>query len=194
MGDAPGVDIAVQKYLSDKGYKNVCVFCMGNICRNNVGNWETRHITATNGHKGADYYGLKDLEMANATDYGFMIWDGKSKGTLNNMRNLLKQNKKILVYFYPQREFFNILTFDNLENLLAKCDGKVVDVVDQKVKVDMLSHTLWPETQLLGAKAQLADPLGGVWANDPTLEPIFAEIAQQRQLTMPREVTFGATS
>lgn len=34
--------------------------------------------------------------MAKAADYGFMIWNGKSKGTLNNIINLVQYNKNVL--------------------------------------------------------------------------------------------------
>ncbi len=40
--------------------------------------------------------------MAKESDYGFMIWNGKSKGTLNNTINLLRVNQKVLLYFNPQ--------------------------------------------------------------------------------------------
>lgn len=37
--------------------------------------------------------------MAKDADMGFMIWDGKSRGTLNNMLDLVLQNKTCEVYF-----------------------------------------------------------------------------------------------
>lgn len=135
IGDANGTDKAVQKYLFDKGYKNVRVFCMGNECRNNIGNWETRHIEETMSRKDYYYYSIKDLEMAKETDYGFMIWNGKSRGTFNNVINLLKENKKVLVYFSPTKEFYNLITIDDLEKLLAKCEKKFLEVFEEKFKV-----------------------------------------------------------
>jgi len=36
--------------------------------------------------------------MVKDTDYGFMIWDTKSKGTLNNIVNLLREKKTVIVY------------------------------------------------------------------------------------------------
>ena len=53
---------------------------MNDHCRNNVGNWPTRHVEAPRGAKGFDYYSLKDRAMAEAAEYGLMLWDGKSKG------------------------------------------------------------------------------------------------------------------
>lgn len=121
IGDANGADKAVQKYLFEKGYKNVVVYCMKEQCRNNVGFWEAKHINAPEGKKGFDYYSAKDLEMAKEADYGFMIWDAKSKGTLNNVITLLKSKKKTLTYFYPDKKFYVISTFGHLKYLLFKC-------------------------------------------------------------------------
>jgi hypothetical protein len=138
IGDANGADRAVQKYLFDKGYKNVSVFCMDKECRNNTGNWETRHIAGNKAGKDFYYYSIKDLEMAKETDYGFMLWDGKSNGTLNNIINLLKENKKILTYFSPTKSFDTLTTFDDLEKLLARCDKKSLEIFEEKFKLSQL--------------------------------------------------------
>jgi hypothetical protein len=45
------------------------------------------------------YHTAKDLAMAESADCGFMLWDGLSKGTLNNILNLLERGKKSVVYF-----------------------------------------------------------------------------------------------
>jgi hypothetical protein len=42
VGDAKGVDLQVQKYLSENKYNNVIIYFVGNNTRNNVGNWETK--------------------------------------------------------------------------------------------------------------------------------------------------------
>ena len=84
-GDANGADKAVQKYFAGRHYKNVVVFCMGGTCRNNIGNWEMRNISPQTAKKDFNYYATKDLQMANEASCGFMIWDMKSKGTLNNI-------------------------------------------------------------------------------------------------------------
>ena len=85
VGDASGVDLQIQKYLFAQNYTNVIVFCTGNRCRNNVGQWETRNVETDKRSQGFSFYALKDLQMAKEATYGFMIWDAKSKGTLNNL-------------------------------------------------------------------------------------------------------------
>jgi hypothetical protein len=132
VGDANGADKAVQKYLFEKGYAQVSVFCMEQECRNNIGNWETRRIQSIKGKKDFSYYSLKDAEMAKEADYGFMLWDGKSNGTLNNMLNLLKGNKKVLVYFSPKLTFYKLLTFMDLESLLQDCEMEFMATFEEK--------------------------------------------------------------
>jgi hypothetical protein len=64
VGDANGVDKAVQQYLHDESYLHVTVFCSGNACRNNVGNWKVSKIKVEPNLKGRDFYTKKDKEMA----------------------------------------------------------------------------------------------------------------------------------
>lgn len=121
IGDADGADEAMQSYFASSGYRNVTVYCMADRCRNNLGDWPTKHISANRQKKDFAYYATKDEEMARAASHGFMIWDGKSKGTLNNMLNLLKQQKKVLVYFSPDKSCHTLGSFNNLAVLLRKC-------------------------------------------------------------------------
>ena len=59
--------------------------------------------------------------MARAAFYGFILWDGKSKGTLNNILNLLRQQKKVLVYFSPDQSCSMLRSVEGLGVLLRKC-------------------------------------------------------------------------
>ncbi|MCX5991883.1 MAG: hypothetical protein NTZ04_06095 [Chloroflexi bacterium] len=128
VGDANGADKSVQRYLTDKHYNNVMVFCMANGCRNNLGQWETRRVEVSASIKGIDFYSAKDLEMVKEADYGFMLWDGKSRGTLLNIVRLLERDKKTLVYVSPKRTFLTLTTPADVEGLLAKCDEEQLDL------------------------------------------------------------------
>ena len=59
--------------------------------------------------------------MAENADYGFMIWDGKSKGTLNNIINLIARKKKVLIYLSPADKMIVIHNHNDLEMLIGKC-------------------------------------------------------------------------
>ena len=108
IGDANGADKAVQTYLWSRGYDKVQVFCMDGVCRNNVGGWETRHISAPKRARGFEYYSVKDVEMTNLSTVGFMLWDGTSRGTLSNISRLIEQDKKVVVYVAPHRKFVTL--------------------------------------------------------------------------------------
>jgi hypothetical protein len=136
VGDANGADKAVQRYLADKLYPNVLVHCMKDHCRNNVGSWPTREIDAPRGARGFDYYSLKDRAMAEAAEYGLMLWDGKSKGTVNNVVNLSRDHKPVVVYVAPTKQFRTIKTFDDIKGLLAQGDSDSVDRIVSELHLD----------------------------------------------------------
>ena len=102
VGDANGADKAVQAYFAFQDYRQVAVFHTDKICRNNLGNWKTTSILAPAGKLTFKAYTLKDEAMAQAANYGFMLWDAKSKGTLNNLINLLTNSLQIFDWSYYQ--------------------------------------------------------------------------------------------
>lgn len=123
VGDANGVDKIVQKYLFEQKYRDVFVFCVGSICRNNIGHWEVKNINEPSRIKNFEYFATKDLQMAKEADYGLMIWDSKSKGTLNNILNLLKRDKMVVVYFSTEKKFYNLSSLDEFEKLAFEHNG-----------------------------------------------------------------------
>ncbi|MDP2917612.1 MAG: hypothetical protein Q8O16_06765 [Dehalococcoidia bacterium] len=135
----------MQNYFFNKKYRDVFVFCSGEKCRNNVGNWCTRNIESNSNNRDFNYYAAKDLQMAEEADFGFMIWDAKSKGTLHNIVNLLKASKHTLVFFPPERNFYKLNTFDNLRDLLKKCDKKTSEALEKEFRLSVLLQ--WGEEQ-----------------------------------------------
>ena len=126
IGDANGADKAVQTYLAKKQYGNVVVFCMED-CRNNIGSWPTRKIEPPNGRKDFSYYAAKDVVMSQEAHCGVMLWDAKSKGTLQNMLNLIGAGKRTLVYFAPSKDFHVLANHEDLQTLFARCDKRFLD-------------------------------------------------------------------
>ena len=55
------------------------------------------------------------------------LWDGKSKGTVNNVVNLSRDHKPVVVYVAPTRQFRTIKTFGDLKDLLAQGDSDRVE-------------------------------------------------------------------
>ena len=121
IGDANGADKAVQQYLASRGYRNVTVYYIEGRCRNNLGGWVTKPIGVDRARKDFAYYAAKDGAMAERASCGFMIWDGRSRGTLNNIANLLRSEKKVVVYFDPERSSHTLRSHEGLKALLDKC-------------------------------------------------------------------------
>lgn len=141
IGDANGIDKSVQQYLYEHQYKDVLVYCMEGKCRNNFGNWELINVYADKQAKGFKYYSTKDYEMAKIADYGLMVWDGKSRGTLNNILNLLKAEKKILVYFSQEKNIYYLTNFADLTQILKRCDKPSLTMFEEEVlELSRLSH------------------------------------------------------
>lgn len=133
IGDADGVDKNIQTELIKRNYKNVHVYCSGETCRNNVGKWETVHVEVPPKVNGRKFFMLKDEQMARDADYGFLIWDGKSAGTLNNLVNLVKSAKTGIVYFSQAGKFITVKDSQTFEELLKKCNPEDIEKIDKKV-------------------------------------------------------------
>ena len=117
IGDSIGLDKAVQEYLTEKRYGKVKIYATNGIARVNTGGWEVIKIKINSDIKGFDFYAAKDLAMAAAADYGLMVWNGISKGTLNNFINMTRLGKKVLVYYTPERKFHVLQSMDDIEKL-----------------------------------------------------------------------------
>jgi len=142
IGDANGADKAFQKYLSELNYSNVTVYCAGNLCRNNVGSWHINHVDVDPKLKGRDFYTQKDKVMATKADYGFILWDGKSPGSFNNIMELLKYRKKALVYFLPNQSFHTILQLEDAKHLLNKIDQSSKAEISKKIGLGAITQEI----------------------------------------------------
>lgn len=120
VGDANGANNAVQRYLARKGYENVTVFCMRGECRSNVGNWPMREISAPPSARGFDYFSTKDRVMVEEADYGLMLWDGRSRGTLTNIVDLVRQGRAVVVYVAPAKAFATLHKPEQLPDLVRR--------------------------------------------------------------------------
>lgn len=140
VGDANGADRAVQRYLAEKDYRNVIVYCMGGNCRNNVEGWPTREVAAPPGVRGFAYYAMKDQAMVDDAAYGLMLWDGESKGTLNSVINMVRQDKPVVVYLAPKKAFQNVRSAGDVMDLLSNCDRASVQRFERELGIEHVQH------------------------------------------------------
>ena len=153
VGDASGADKAMQSYLSEQGYTNVLVFCVGGSCRNNVRPWPFESVATDPNLKGRALYTQRDEAMAERADFGFVLWDGHSQGSLNNVLELLKRGKRAVVYFAPRKQFVNIRTAADVQRLLQRCEAKSSRSFRDSMH---LRHQM--ESLLIGKQAGLGFP------------------------------------
>jgi hypothetical protein len=136
VGDANGADKAVQQHFARRGYERVVVYCMDK-CRNNLGNWPTKSVTMPSSRRDFAYYAAKDHAMAGDAKCGIMLWDGKSKGTLNNIQQLIGSGKKTLVYLATEKAFHKIVTEDELDAFLQRCDPDHVQRAQREIRTKL---------------------------------------------------------
>ncbi len=132
IGDANGSDKAVQQHLATRGYRDVVVYCMDE-CRNNVGGWPANRISMPGARKDFAYYVTKDLAMAQDATCGVMLWDGKSKGTLNNIQRLIGAGKKTLVFLTREKTFHKLTSEQELHELLERCSQARIQTSQRKI-------------------------------------------------------------
>ena len=142
VGDANGIDKAVQRYLADRAYPNVTVHCMARNCRNNVGGWPTHESEAPPGARGFDYYATKDQAMVDSANYGLMLWDGESKGTLNSVLKMCELGKPVVVYLATKAAFYSVRSLEDLPPLLAGCDPADLQQLERALGIERLTARL----------------------------------------------------
>jgi hypothetical protein len=140
VGDANGADKAVQRYLADEHYQAVIVHCMEGNCRNNLGQWTAREVPSPRGARGFAYYSTKDKVMVDDAEYGLMLWDGESKGTLNSVINMVRQKKPVVVFFVPEKLFHNVRSADDVDELLRKCHRSAVERFERELGIENVRH------------------------------------------------------
>ncbi|QZX85157.1 hypothetical protein [Metapseudomonas otitidis] len=135
VGDAGGVDKAAQQYFKDRGVQSVTVYCTGDSPRNNDGQWPVVNVEPPIATRSRAFFTAKDLRMAEDSDFGLMVWDSKSTGTLSNVIELLKKGKKSVVYITAKRAFLNVGTKQDLEMLVAHMSPADLDAADKKISL-----------------------------------------------------------
>lgn len=135
VGDASGADKAVQQHLHDAAYGKVTVFCSG-APRNNVGLWPTWTVDAPKHAKGFQFHAAKDREMAREADFGLMVWDGKSPGTVLNVLRLVRVGKIAVLFSMPDKRAINIKGQADWDGFLSRCSADLVHDLRERATPD----------------------------------------------------------
>jgi hypothetical protein len=144
VGDADGADTSIQWHLLELSAAKATVYCSGQQPRNNVGNWPVRAVETKHAVGTRAFFSAKDLQMAEIADFGLMIWDSKSTGTLSNVIELLARKKKSIVFVNKAKVFISVGTVEQLEQLLSFMSDDAKRKADLKMKlferINLLKH------------------------------------------------------
>jgi hypothetical protein len=144
VGDADGADTSIQSHLYNLGNAKITVYCSGSSPRNNVGDWPIRSVVTRHAEGTRAFFTAKDIEMAEAADYGLMIWDAKSTGTLSNVLELLARKKKSVVFVNKAKLFKNVGDVHQLEELVSYMSEGARRKAEDKIKltdrIEALKH------------------------------------------------------
>ncbi len=141
VGDANGFDRATQAYLAEHQYNAVVVYCTAGECRNNVGGWPQHAVEYQGRDRGLEFYTAKDDAMVRDADYGLFAWDGKSRGTLRNVRKMAEKGKASVVYVSPFKKFVTVRNAQDASSLSADTKAEV------PTSADLFSDTWQTETE-----------------------------------------------
>lgn len=135
VGDADGADTSIQKCLNDYQAEKVTVYCTGDLPRNNVAGWPVHNVYSKAKAGSRAYFTAKDLEMARKSDYGLMVWDCKSTGTLSNVIELLREKKKSVVFVNKSSDFIKVSDKAGLDLLVAFMSTHARAKADEKINL-----------------------------------------------------------
>lgn len=159
VGDADGADTSIQECLLAYNADKVTVYCTGEAPRNNIAAWPVHHVQSKAKAGTRAFFTAKDVEMAKNSDFGLMVWDCKSTGTLSNVIELLKARKKSVVFVNTYKDFVTIGDKSGLDKLLHCMSEHARAKAEEKIGLSAKIASLSQESFSLDA------PIG-----DPTVD------------------------
>jgi hypothetical protein len=133
VGDANGADTSIQRELLGQCADLVTVYCAGERPRNNLGNWKIQQVASSAEPGTRAYFTQKDLKMAEVADFGLMLWDAASTGTLSNVIELLQQGKKSVVFVNRDKRFIDVKVPDDIRELVSVMSDGAKRQAEQKI-------------------------------------------------------------
>lgn len=110
VGDAPGLDTAVQEYLAEKHYNKVVVYGT-DYTRTNKGKWKEKISDGSQYEEGSsEWHKVKDRAMQEDAMEGLavILEKGGAGATRKNVEALISQNKKVKIYELRGTEVENL--------------------------------------------------------------------------------------
>ena len=95
--------------------------------------------------------------MACAAEFGLMIWDGKSPGTVLNVLRLVRASKKAVLIDVPEQREVTFRSKDDWDVFLSECDEHLRRSLEKRALPDE-----WFPTNPVQASLGLAEAAGAV--------------------------------
>ena len=154
IGDAPGIDTQVQRYLKDKNYKKVTVYTPLNSGARHLEDpsWEVKSVNDPNAKEGSkEWLAKKDIQMEKDSSEGLaIVIDTGAGATRNNVSRLMDSGKYVKVYE------LNSLT-KNLDRWMSRDDLKNIQISKSQEDLvkdyDMALQTLYRKQRAITTKA-----------------------------------------
>lgn len=107
VGDADGIDAAVQNYFKQQNYFELTVYSIYDVPRViKSEKFNKKQINVNNDSSSERVRQQeKDAAMTKDSHYSFVIWDGKSTGSFNNICRAMEQSKPVLVFYTRINDF-----------------------------------------------------------------------------------------
>jgi hypothetical protein len=116
VGDADGIDTMVQNYCKRLNYFNVTVYSIYTSPRYMVSDFRKKYISPrSDSKKERELQQEKDAAMTVDSDYSFVIWDGKSKGSYNNIARAIESKKIVKLYLSDINQFLDPKKISKIE-------------------------------------------------------------------------------
>lgn len=135
VGDASGADTSIQEELKQTGNQHVTVYCSGSEPRNNLGDWPVESVFTLAEPGSRAFFTAKDKKMAENADYGLMIWDKKSPGTLSNVIELLILGRASVVYLHKDRKFVEVKSVSDIDFLISEMSAGAKEQAEKKISL-----------------------------------------------------------
>jgi len=157
VGDANGVDSLVQKYLNKKNYTNVIIYTIFEKPRNILSSKSKIMKINVKNLSGRKAQEKKDEAMTKDSDYSFVIWNGKSKGSFNNILRAIENNKKLKVYYTQEKRFLEKeeLNIENIQKIYYKHNGiglkELAQLTNQSISYIKETIKYYPKFKILNS-------------------------------------------
>jgi len=153
VGDADGIDTMVQNYCKRANYGKVTVYSIYPTPRYMVNGFNKKYIKPkSDSKKERELQKEKDEAMTLDSEYSFVIWDGKSKGSFSNVVRALENNKKIKLYLSDINGYMqqSKITKTEIEFIYRKNNGYSAAEVVEYLK--SIGENFFPYTRAFNKK------------------------------------------